>query len=127
MLLRKHCSREDAMRKATRNIASQAGHPSIADMVTQLRVDLCNMRKDLLDARCENVRLRRELTRLRSQKNVSSEFNIPSLRREVAFHCHPDRGGSTSLMSRLNTFFDHLAGAECSQTFSYTECQREAA
>ncbi len=115
------------MRKTTRNNTSPAGHSSIADMVTRLRVDLSSMRRELLDARCENARLRRELARLRARGEVSSEFNLPSLRREVAFQCHPDRGGSNSLMSRLNTFFDHLAGAGYSQTLGYTECQREAA
>jgi hypothetical protein len=38
-------------------------------------------------------------------------MKLRALRRQVAFHCHPDRGGDERLMQSLNALFDYL---ECS-------------
>ena len=33
---------------------------------------------------------------------------VGSLRRQIAFYCHPDKGGDDLLMRRINAFFDQL-------------------
>jgi hypothetical protein len=60
--------------------------------------------------------LRAELDRTRAQLRHAQEIpkmkfsadQLTSLRRRVAFYCHPDRGGDVVLMRDLNTLFDVL-------------------
>jgi hypothetical protein len=35
-------------------------------------------------------------------------MKLRALRRQVSFHCHPDRGGDERLMQSLNALFDYL-------------------
>jgi hypothetical protein len=62
----------------------------------------------------EIARLRETLSERAAGSTPLPETNLASLRRHVAFYCHPDRSGDGELMRRLNVLFDYL---ECSQQF----------
>ncbi len=81
---------------------------SLLDAIRNLREEFSSMKGELYDAQRELVRLRREVQYWRANGRSSSELNLASLRRELAFTCHPDRGGDGSLMCRVNVLFDHL-------------------
>jgi hypothetical protein len=97
------------MQAAMTNNNALVQHCSVVDMVARLRADFSNTKSELNNARIENNRLKRALKRQQSQNDITTEFDLPSLRRAVAFYCHPDRGGSDVIMSKVNTFFDFLA------------------
>jgi hypothetical protein len=82
--------------------------PSIAETIAKLGVEFSNMKSKLRAAHCEITRLKNELTRHRPGHQVAPRINLATLRRRVAYYCHPDRGGDTELMARLNTLFDFL-------------------
>jgi len=86
--------------------------PTTIDSVSWIRNRVGDMQGRLSEAQAEIERLRAELARARSQSQPVSvpEMDLGSLRRQVAFFCHPDRGGDGALMSKLNTLFDSLEG-----------------
>jgi hypothetical protein len=86
---------------------------SLTDTIGRLRSEFTSLENELRHAKSENSRLRRELTRWRSQYRSSPVSDTAALRRHVAFYCHPDRGGDGELMSTLNALFDFLAAFEC--------------
>lgn len=81
---------------------------SLAKTIADIGVEFSNMKSKLRAAHSEITKLKNELTRRRPQYQVSSKTDFATLRRRVAFYCHPDRGGDAELMSRLNTLFDFL-------------------
>jgi len=95
---------------------------SLSDTIGRLRSEFTSLRHELRDAKSENCRLRREIDRWRARFRPLGADDIASLRRSVAFYCHPDRGGNGELMSRLNALFDVLAGQELTTRIG-TACQ----
>jgi hypothetical protein len=69
---------------------------ALASAVAQMRVQLT-------EANHKIARLH-EALRVRSL----STAELSTLRRRVAYYCHPDRGGDAELMRRLNVLFDRL-------------------
>ncbi len=82
---------------------------SLVEAVAKLQFEFSSMKTELRHAHSENTRLKGDLSRWRSRCRAMPESDIASLRRRVAFYCHPDRGGDDDLMSRMNTLFDFLA------------------
>ena len=78
---------------------------SVVETIGDLHHAFATMKQALSEARHEISRLHRQLVHQRAQ--VSQE-ELATLRRRVAFRCHPDRGGDADLMSRLNLLFDSL-------------------
>lgn len=92
-------------------IARQDMHVDAASLtgaINNLGSEFVRLRSELQDAQCEILRLRRRLAK--AQPSTVPGLELSSLRRQVAYHCHPDRGGSHQLMSDLNTLFDLLEG-----------------
>ena len=52
--------------------------------------------------------LKAELHTLRRFQRTLRTIDLPGLRRDVAFYCHPDRGGDGNVMRRVNLLFDSL-------------------
>ncbi len=80
---------------------------SLVDAIAKLQFEFSSMKTELLQANSENAKLKGDLAKWQSCRDLP-ESEIASLRRRVAFYCHPDRGGDSDLMSRLNTLFDAL-------------------
>ena len=72
----------------------------------RLQYDL--MKDELGDANDELARVRNKLAWFRARSRALDVPHLGKLRREVAFHCHPDRGGDAEVMSKVNTLFDLL-------------------
>lgn len=100
---------------ATNTIADFADAPSLGETITRLGTEFLHMKSSLREAKSEIARLRGELARLRLPRRRLPKADMASLRRQVAYHCHPDRGGDAELMSNLNTLFDFLENLEASQ------------
>ena len=83
-------------------------HLILVETIAQLRSEFINLKTELLKAHDENARLKGELEKSRQPVNPASNFDLPSLRRRVAFCCHPDRGGDIELMKDINFLFDSL-------------------
>jgi hypothetical protein len=81
---------------------------SLVSAIRSLRDEFSTVAAELRDAQSEIARLRRELTCLRAANPTPSDLNLASLRREVTFACHPDRGGNEQVMCRVNVLFDHI-------------------
>ena len=75
--------------------------PTLRDAIAGVHDKMSSLQEELREAHDE----------LATLKNGLAATNIGSLRREVAFYCHPDRGGNGLLMRRLNVLFDFLQGA----------------
>lgn len=80
----------------------------LVETIAQLRSEFINLRTELLKAHDENARLKSELDKSRQVTSDKSSFDLLSLRRRVAFCCHPDRGGDIELMKDINLLFDSL-------------------
>ena len=95
--------------------ASMAGPTStslsLVETITDLRSRFTNMKDELQVAHCEIARLRNQLDSWNSLLQAMPELDLASLRRQTAFHCHPDRGGNAAVMCRLNTLFDFIENA----------------
>jgi hypothetical protein len=83
----------------------------LSGAITNLGAEFIRLRSQLDEARSEIVRLRRKLATRQAPELVSG-VEIGSLRRQVAYYCHPDRGGDHGLMSSLNTLFDMLESCQ---------------
>ena len=77
--------------------------PSILDAIAGVHSKMATLQRELREAHREIAELRSELA-----GSPMPQVGLPSLRREVAFYCHPDRGGNGLLMRRLNVLFDFL-------------------
>lgn len=88
---------------------------SLVDTVSRLCTEFSAIQKELEDARSENDKLKNELKRWRSKWNTLPRVDTSSLRRSVAFFVHPDKGGDTEIMSKLNVIFDFINGIEAPQ------------
>ncbi len=77
---------------------------AVVESIVWLKRRFTEMEDELRRAESEVTRLRRELSRVRLQHEA--QVDVSHLRRRVAFYCHPDRGGDTELMARLNCMFD---------------------
>jgi hypothetical protein len=76
---------------------------------------MVRLRRRLREAEGEIRRLQTELglkKGLGPPPGIIGELNLRSLRRQLSFYCHPDRGGDERLMKRVNALFDHLE-SEC--------------
>ncbi|MBW2277116.1 MAG: hypothetical protein JRF63_06465, partial [Deltaproteobacteria bacterium] len=96
---------------------------SLSTTIGRLRSEFSSLRNELSDTKRENNALRSELDLWRSKYQALRGSDMASLRRNVSFYCHPDRGGNTELMSRLNALFDFLAGGAAS-TRVVEECRK---
>ncbi len=74
--------------------------------VSRVREKLASMRAELDESREDVSRLTGEVRFRRSQQRRVREVAVGSLRRRLAYRFHPDRGGDTELMSRLNLLLD---------------------
>ena len=83
-------------------------HLLLVETIAQLRSEFVNLKTQLVKAQDENARLKSELEKSRQSSNNTSNFDLLSLRRRVAFRCHPDRGGDIELMKDINLLFDSL-------------------
>ncbi len=81
---------------------------SLSGTITDLHIRFGNIKQELMHAKSEVRRLRKELARRPQTSLLLSLDELGALRRQVAFRCHPDRGGSGTLMQRLNVFFDSV-------------------
>jgi hypothetical protein len=83
---------------------------SLGDTIESIHVQLCSIRNELRQALRENSGLKQQVAGWRSRERKMADIDLATLRRRVAFYCHPDRGGDAELMSRLNALFDVLDG-----------------
>ncbi len=90
-----------------------AERPSLVTALTGLHLECESMKNMLHEARLEIARLKRALA---SRERRGPQLDVAGLRREVAFYCHPDRGGDAELMCRLNILFDALEDTGAPQT-----------
>ena len=81
---------------------------SLIDAVTSVHTEFAHLKDELDAAHREIARLEQELILRRPRPNPIGDLDLPSLRRHVAFYCHPDRSGNGDLMRRLNVLFDYL-------------------
>ena len=81
---------------------------ALSQAIANFKVEFNKIRSELRDVQCENTVLKEKLAHWRSRCANVPQIDVPSLRRQVAYYCHPDRGGSTVVMSRLNFIFDYL-------------------
>lgn len=84
------------------------GFPPLSETVGAFCRDMLRMRTELDEAHEEIVRLRQELAVRQGNPPDVAGNELRSLRRQISFHCHPDRGGDDKLMRRVNELFDHL-------------------
>jgi hypothetical protein len=106
---------EDPNDVPIRESRSPAHSPSLSQTIGVFCRDMVRLRHQLQEAQGEIRRLQKELGLKKGPGRVPSiigEVNLRSLRRQLSFHCHPDRGGDERLMKRVNALFDHLE-AEC--------------
>jgi hypothetical protein len=73
---------------------------------------MLQLRNQLREAHREISRLKKELRQATGPHLAIDRTKLRTLRRQVAFHCHPDRGGDERLMQHMNALFDSL---ECSE------------
>jgi hypothetical protein len=99
------------------------GNP-LSETIAKFRSEFSNMKNELHDMRSKNAALEEKLAEWRSQYVAMSESDLPSLRRQVAYYCHPDRNGDASLMSRLNTLFDFLTSMGHSKDLCYEDARK---
>ncbi len=64
---------------------------------------IASLQKELREARRKIETLER--------RPLVAQSELSFLRRGVAFHCHPDRGGDALLMRQVNCLFDLLEGS----------------
>jgi hypothetical protein len=91
--------------------AHDAKVPSLSETVGAFCRDLLRLRNELNDAHVEIRRLRAELGLRPSAPRTVIPLRLRALRRQVSFHCHPDRGGDERLMKKVNALFDYLESA----------------
>jgi hypothetical protein len=100
-------------------VRSRAEDPNGASLSQTIGVfcrDMVRLRHRLQEAEGEIRRLQKELglrkKEIEPPPGIVGELNLRSLRRQLSFYCHPDRGGDERLMKRVNALFDHLE-SEC--------------
>ena len=87
-------------------------HNTLIDAIANVHTEFAQMRNELSAAQREIARLRRKLSEHRRSQPMAPELDLSSLRRNVAFYCHPDRSGNVDLMRRLNVLFDYLESSQ---------------
>ena len=86
----------------------QSNQPApLRDVIAGVHSRLETLRGELREAREEIKSLRGRLA-----TNSIPQAELGSIRRQVSFYCHPDRGGNGLLMRRLNALFDILQGRQ---------------
>lgn len=94
-----------------------AGAPSLSQAIGALCQDAVRLRSELKRAQLEISRLRDQLAQRPARGAAPRSLEkrrIQLLRRQISFHCHPDRGGDGELMQRINELFDELETLSCS-------------
>jgi len=81
---------------------------SLPSVIAKVHQDMLELKQQLDEAHGEIDRLNRQLTGRRPESLPVLDIELRPLRRQVAFHCHPDRGGDDLLLRRLNALFDTL-------------------
>jgi hypothetical protein len=76
---------------------------------------MLQLRNQLREAHGEISRLKKELRQVTAPRGVVDRAKLRALRRQLAFHCHPDRGGDERVMQSVNALFDYLECSECAQ------------
>ncbi len=99
----------------------------LSETIAKFRSEFSTMKDELHDMRSKNAALKEELAEWKSLYQDMSESDLPSLRRQVAYYCHPDRNGDAALMSRLNTLFDFLSVMGQPQELCYEDAQKGTA
>jgi len=87
---------------------------ALRDVIAGVHDKLETLRGELREAREEIIALRRELAMSAESRAIPQE-ELGSIRRQVSFYCHPDRGGNGLLMRRLNVIFDFLQSGKSAQ------------
>lgn len=85
---------------------------SLVDTISTLHADFRMIKGELAAAQQEIARLNRKLDNYEESAETLCALELTSLRRQVAYHCHPDRGGDSALMGRMNALFDMLQAAQ---------------
>jgi len=93
---------------ATGNMTINRYSP-LVNSIAKLRSEYSNIQNELRHVYDENNRLKNELEKSRSRHSGIPSLDLSSLRRRIAFLCHPDRGGDAELMKELNILLDFLA------------------
>jgi hypothetical protein len=93
---------------AQRNVVVSG--PSLVESISSFVREFRQLKTELQSALHQAAALRREVDGWRSRHRQLSRVDVPALRRRLAFHYHPDRGGDAELMSTLNAFFDAVEG-----------------
>lgn len=95
-----------------------AAAASLTSVIARVHQDMLDLKQQLDEAHMEIGRLRQQLTGRRGERLPNLDVELRPLRRQVAFHCHPDRGGDDALLKRLNALFDTLEALETDGSFS---------
>ncbi len=72
----------------------------VEDEMTSITTMIDKLKTELRIARLEIQRL-----------TLDVPFDVVTLRRKIAFYCHPDRGGDADVMRNVNALFDALLRA----------------
>ena len=88
--------------------APRSVQPTLRDAIAGVHNKLFDLTAELREARQKIASLKQELATNQPIPRAMPESNLSGLRRDVAFYCHPDRGGNDLLMRRLNVLFDFL-------------------
>ncbi len=86
----------------------RSAQPTLRDAIAGVHNKLFDLKAELREAHQKIAVLKQELATNRPDFRTMPESNLSGLRRDVAFYCHPDRGGNDLLMRRLNVLFDYL-------------------
>lgn len=89
--------------------------PTLRDVIAGVHDKLSTLQGELREAHQEIEMLREELA-MSAESRAIPQAELGSLRRQVAFYCHPDRGGNGLLMRRLNVLFDFLQSGQPAPT-----------
>ena len=94
--------------------ATETQRSSLVSAIATVHSEFAQMKSQLRAAHAEIARLKRRPRRAARPPRLPEE-DLSSLRRHVAFHCHPDRSGDGDLMRRLNVLFDYLEQSQQQQ------------
>ena len=74
--------------------------------VSQIRTQFASMRAELEEARYVVACLQSDSRHQRAKQREVNDVPVATLRRQIAYRLHPDRGGDAEIMARLNALFD---------------------
>jgi hypothetical protein len=97
----------------------QALKRAISGQLSGLREKMMSLEQECYEAKTELRKVLRDNVALTWKLNLRPpkyrgipNIDLPSLRRQLTFYCHPDRGGDGELMRRIIELFDFLLASE---------------